>query len=133
MKYYTKEWQKRISDAPDNARTLADEARTGYRAEQSKNPVPEEFERKLEFHDAKITSAVMDENNLHLYYGIPAAIPLNITTSYSKMRGLRQKNMSLKDAISSTTRSIAIFSVMKCICSSGIMRKTKDSITLTSR
>jgi len=57
MKYYTKEWQKRVSDAPDNARTLADEARTGYRAEQSKNPVPEEFERKLEFHDAQITSA----------------------------------------------------------------------------
>ena len=25
MKYYTKEWQKRVSDAPDNARALADE------------------------------------------------------------------------------------------------------------
>ena len=48
MKYYTKEWQKQISNAPDNARVLADEARTGYRAEQSKNPVPEDFERKLE-------------------------------------------------------------------------------------
>ncbi len=55
MKYFTKEWQKRLSDAPDNARTLVGEARTGYRAEQSRNPVPEEFEKKLEFHDAQIS------------------------------------------------------------------------------
>ena len=75
MKYYTKEWQKRISDAPDNARTLAHETSIRYRAEQSKNPVPEEFERKLEFHDAQITSAVMDENDLHLYFDHPGYNP----------------------------------------------------------
>lgn len=75
MKYYTKEWQKRVSDAPDNVRALADEARAGYRAEQNKNPVPAEFERKLEFHDAQITSAVMDENDLHLYFNHPGYNP----------------------------------------------------------
>jgi len=37
MKYYTKEWQKQVSDAPDNARTLADAARTGYRWYHEKN------------------------------------------------------------------------------------------------
>ena len=75
MKYYTKEWQKRVSDAPCNARTLANEARAGYRAEQNKNPVPAEFERKLEFHDAQIISAVMDENDLHLYFNHPGYNP----------------------------------------------------------
>ena len=75
MKYYTKEWQKRVSDEPSNARTLADEARAGYRAEQNKNPVPAEFEKKLEFHDAQITSAVMEENDLHLYFDHPGYNP----------------------------------------------------------
>ena len=44
MKYFTKEWQKQLSDAPENARTLAHETSIRYRAEQRKNPVPEEFE-----------------------------------------------------------------------------------------
>ena len=75
MKYYTKEWQKRVSDAASNARALADEARADYRAEQNKNPVPAEFERKLEFHDAQIISAVMEENDLHLYFDHPGYNP----------------------------------------------------------
>ena len=75
MKYYTKEWQKRVSDEPSNARTLADEARVGYRAEQNKNPVPAEFEKKLEFHDAQIASVVMEENDLHLYFDHPGYNP----------------------------------------------------------
>ena len=75
MKYFTKEWQKQLSDAPDNARTLAHETSIRYRAEQNRNPVPEEFERKLEFHDAQITSAVMEENDLHLYFDHPGYNP----------------------------------------------------------
>ena len=71
----TKEWQKQLSDAPENARTLAHETSIRYRAEQNRNPVPEEFERKLEFHDAQITSAVMEENDLHLYFDHPGYNP----------------------------------------------------------
>ena len=77
MKYFTKEWQKRVSDAPDNAQSLAKEAFAGYRAEQSRDPIPEEFERKLEFHDAQITSAVMDGEDLHLYFDHPGYNPFD--------------------------------------------------------
>ena len=129
MKYYTKEWQKRVSDAPDNARVLADEARAGYRAEQNKNPVPAEFEKKLEFHDAQITSAVMEENDLHLYFDHPGYNPFEHNHIVFKNARVKQRNMSLKDAISYITRSIAIFSAMKCICSFGITIKTEVLIT----
>ena len=96
MKYYTKEWQKRISDAPDNARTLADEARTGYRAEQSKNPVPEDFERKLEFHDAQITSAVMDGDDLHLYFDHPGFNPFEHNHIVFKNARIKTKEHELE-------------------------------------
>lgn len=96
MKYYTKEWQKRISDAPDNARILADEASAGYRAEQSKNPVPEDFERKLEFHDAQITSAVMDGNDLHLYFDHPGYSPFEYNHIAFKNARIKTKEHELE-------------------------------------
>ena len=95
MKYYTKEWQKRISDALDNARTLADAARTSYRAEQSKNPVPEEFERKLEFHDAQITSAAMDGDDLHLYFDHPGYNPFEHNHIVFKKARIKTKEHEL--------------------------------------
>jgi hypothetical protein len=49
MKYFTKEWQQRISDTPDSARTLASEASALYKAEQAKNPISEDFEKQLDF------------------------------------------------------------------------------------
>ena len=96
MKYFTKEWQKQLSDAPDNVRALAHETSIRYRAEQSKNPVPEEFERKLEFHDAQITSAVMDENDLHLYFDHPGYNPFEHNHIVFKNARIKTKEHELE-------------------------------------
>ena len=96
MKYYTKEWQKRISDAPDKARALADEAFAGYRAEQSRNPIPGEFERRLEFHDAQITSAAMDGEDLHLYFDHPGYNPFDHNHIVFKNARIKTKEHALE-------------------------------------
>lgn len=75
MKYFTKEWQKRISDDPDSGRALVKEAAALYKAEQDKNPIPADLEKRLEFHDAKIERTVMDGTDLHLYFDHPGMNP----------------------------------------------------------
>ena len=91
MKYFAKEWQQRISDTPDSARTLANEASALYKAEQAKNPISEDFEKQLEFHDARIERAVMDGNDLHLYFNHPGMNPFEysqIVFKKDRMKGL---------------------------------------------
>ena len=79
MKYFTKEWQRRVSDAPDSAKELLREAYDGYRAEQGKHPIPEDFERNLEFHDAKIGRVETVGDDLHIWFDDPGFQPLGHT------------------------------------------------------
>lgn len=49
MKYFTKEWQQRISEAPESAQTLANEANALYCEEQKKIPFRRISKKALNF------------------------------------------------------------------------------------
>jgi hypothetical protein len=126
MKYFTKKWQQRISDTPDSARTLANEASALYKAEQAKNPISEDFEKQLDFHDARIERAVMDGNDLHLYFNHPGMNPFEYNHIVFKKARIKAKEHELRIAILSTMKSTAIILGMKCICSFGITKRIPD-------
>lgn len=97
MKYFTKKWQQRISDTPDSARTLANEASALYKAEQAKNPISEDFEKQLDFHDARIERAVMDGNDLHLYFNHPGMNPFEYNHIVFKKARIKAKEHELQN------------------------------------